>query len=73
LHLDPVRVGTELASRAWTAGVGAECGSDVSVVLATEEGQDEGAAGSHELRSATGADGGAVFIEGDIPDIVQAM
>lgn len=43
------------------------------MALTTEESEDEVAASGHDLRSGTGADGRTILVEGDIPDIVQAV
>lgn len=57
----------------WSAGVGPEGGGDVPVALTTENREDQVAAGRHDLRSGTGADGGAIFIEGDIPHVMEPV
>ena len=52
------------------AGVGAQGGSDIATVTAAEQSDGEIAAGGEDLGSGAGADLAAVFIEGDVPDVV---
>jgi hypothetical protein len=66
-------VDDEVDGGAWSTVVGAECSGDVGVALPTEEGEDEVASGGHDLRGSTGADGGAIFVEGDVADMVQSV
>lgn len=43
------------------------------MVLPTEEGEHEVACGGHDLGGGAGPDGGPIFVEGDIADVVQAI
>ena len=56
------------------AGVGAQGGSDIATVTAAEQSDGEIAAGGEGPRGrpgrGAGADLAAVFIEGDVPDVV---
>ena len=66
-------VGDEEDRGARAAGEGSECGGDIMVPLTTEEREDEIAAGGHDLGRGARADGGAVLIEGDVADVVEAV
>ena len=72
-HHETVSCGDEVDRRAWSAGVGAEGSSDVGVALATEEGEDEVAGGSHDLGCSPRADGRAILVEGDVPDVMDTI
>ncbi|HEY8742785.1 MAG TPA: hypothetical protein VIU62_06790, partial [Chloroflexota bacterium] len=54
----------------WAASVGPQGGGDVATVTAAEQSDGEIAAGGKDLGSGAGSDLAAVFVEGDVPDVV---
>ncbi len=55
------------------AGVGAEARGDVGAAGAPQERHREIAAGRQGLGRGTGADGGAVLVEGDVADVMEPI
>src|SRR5438445_3546138 len=55
------------------SGEGAEAGGDGGEAGAAEQGDGEVAAGREGLGSRPRADGGAILVEGDVADVVEAV